>query len=194
MCKSTSIIQSLRKLISNLTDATQADLQLVIDSGFSLNTLFTTKEIAGLSSSVLSTFKSSIIDMQFDRETARIVLLKLFDTSKPINLRISQLKNLFIGLDTTTLNLLNVTEIRENFNLIISSVGENVDYFFKYILVTKYFNGQYTRDLILNLFRLGRRDLNDFVTVFVIKSSNPQVTFSDIQNLSVGTIPPSIVI
>jgi hypothetical protein len=156
--------------------------------------LFTAKEIANLSASVLSAFKSSIAEMQFDKETARIVLSKLFDTSKPRNLKIVEVKNLIIGLDTASLNLLNVTDIRENLNLIITSVAENVDYYFKYILITKYFNGEYTRDLILNLYRLGRRDLNDFVTLFILKSSNPQVTFGDIQSLPVGTIPPSIVI
>ena len=79
MCKSTSIVQSIRKIISNLNNVTQADIQLVIDTGFSLNTLFTAKEIANLSPSVLSAFKNSIFYMQFYRETARIILSKLFN-------------------------------------------------------------------------------------------------------------------
>ena len=193
MCKSTSIVQSIRKIISNLNNVTQADIQLVIDTGFSLNTLFTAKEIANLSPSVLSAFKNSIVDMQFDRETARIILSKLFNISNPTDLKLTQIKNLINGLDTATLLLLNVTDIRENINLIISSIGDDVDFFFKYILITKYFNGEYTRDLILNLFRLGRRDLNDFVTLSIVKSSRPEITFTDIQSLSIGTVPPAIV-
>ena len=184
-------MQSIRKIISNLNNVTQADIQLVIDTGFSLNTLFTAKEIANLSPSVLSAFKNSIVDMQFDRETARIILSKLFNIST--DLKLTQIKNLMIGLDTATLILLNVTDIRENIKLIISSIGDDVDFFFKYILITKYFNGEYTRDLILNLFRLGRRDLNDFVTLSIVKSSRPEITFTDIQSLSLGTVPPAIV-
>ncbi len=184
-------MQSIRKIISNLNNVTQADIQLVIDTGFSLNTLFTAKEIANLSPSVLSAFMNSIVDMQFDRETARIILSKLFNIST--DLKLTQIKNLMIGLDTATLILLNVTDIRENIKLIISSIGDDVDFFFKYILITKYFNGEYTRDLILNLFRLGRRDLNDFVTLSIVKSSRPQITFTDIQSLPIGTVPPAIV-
>ena len=122
MCKSTSIVQSIRKIISNLNNVTQADIQLVIDTGFSLNTLFTAKEIANLSPSVLSAFKNSIVDMQFDRETARIILSKLFNISNPTDLKLTQIKNLINGVDTATLILLNVTDIRENIKLIIFSL------------------------------------------------------------------------
>jgi hypothetical protein len=181
-------------LIKDSNNLSQDDYNLIVNSGFSLKTLFTTNEIASLSGSVLNAFKSSIITMTFDRESARIILNKLFDVSNVGELDLNTIKNLIIGLDTKALNLLSSSQIKSNLDLIINSV-DLMDSYFKEILISRYFSTNFVAEDILRIIKLGKRDLTDLITLDRIKQTNPQITLKDIELLKLpnDAVTPYIV-
>ncbi len=181
-------------MIKDSNNLSQDDYNLIVNSGFSLKTLFTTNEIASLSGSVLNAFKSSIITMTFDRESARIILNKLFDVSNVGELDLNTIKNLIIGLDTKALNLLSSSQIKSNLDLIINSV-DLMDSYFKEILISRYFSTNFVAEDILRIIKLGKRDLTDLITLDRIKQTNPQITLKDIELLKLpnDAVTPYIV-
>jgi len=98
--------------------------------------LFAPSELAQLSPSVLKAFQSSIITMTFDKQTARIILQKIFNVTFASTISLNTLGNLIIGLDSSTLNDVPNSEVKLNLNLILNSV-DYADPFFKEILIRK---------------------------------------------------------
>lgn len=137
-CQGSRLANAFRALIQNLNNLTQADLQILISSGFSLSTLFSASELANLSPFVLRAFSSTIINMQFDKQSARVILNKLIDTSNPSSLTISSIGNLIVGLDVNSLNSLSTNDLRLNLGRILSSV-DDMDTYFKELLIQKVF-------------------------------------------------------
>lgn len=72
--------------------------------------------------------------MTFDKQTARIILQKIFTFASTIKL--NMLGNLIIGLDSSTLNDVPNSEVKLNLNLILNYL-DYADPFFKEILIRK---------------------------------------------------------
>lgn len=126
MCKGTAIINAFKSLIMNLNTVTASDLELIINSGFDLTTLFTNNEIKLLPAAVLKSFLPKIAKMDFDKATARIILDKIFEDPD-----LSKYGNLIVGLDSSFLNTLTTSTVVTNFKIFLDASLSADDYFKK---------------------------------------------------------------
>ncbi len=124
-------------------------MQFIMKSGLSLSTLFTPSELGQLPASIFQTYKNEIVDTQFDKQTARVILSQTFNFTNGSTIKLNTLGNLIIGLDSAILNDVPSSEIKSNLKLILNSI-DNADSNFKEITIRKVLNFDLHKFKLLN--------------------------------------------